>query len=140
MRALHWCLLTLLLAPVIAGAQAPRTFTARLSPLPVEPSTVGKITGSGSVTAVLAGTRLTVKGTFAGLQGAATAARLHVAPKGLRGPAMADLTVTQAASGTIGGEIMLTAVQADHFARNRVYVQIHSQAAPEGNLWGWLLP
>ena len=24
--------------------------------------------------------------------------------------------------------------------RHQVYVQIHSEKAPEGNLWGWLLP
>jgi hypothetical protein len=81
-----------------------------------------------------------VTGTFKGLQSPATVARLHVAPKGQRGPAMLDLVVTKATSGTISGDLDLTPVQADHLVRNRVYVQIHSEKAPEGNLWGWLLP
>jgi len=130
----------LLTASVALGAQAARTYTARLSPVPVEATTVARLTGSGKATAVLNGTQLTVSATFTGLQTPATVARLHVAPKGLRGPAMADLTVTKATSGTVTGDIRLTAVQVDHFARNRVYIQIHSEGAPEGNLWGWLLP
>ena len=53
---------------------------------------------------------------------------------------MLDLIVTKATSGTITGDLMLTAIQADHLMRNRVYVQVHSEKAPEGHLWGWLLP
>ena len=134
------CLAILVTASVALGAQAARTYTARLSPVPVEASTAARLKGLGKATAVLNGTQLTVTGTFSGLASPATVARLHVAPKGLRGPAMADLTVTKATSGTVTGELKLTPVQADHFARNRVYIQIHSEGAPEGNLWGWLLP
>jgi hypothetical protein len=136
----RWCLALCFALSVTLGAQAARTFSARLSTVPVEASTLARLTGSGKVTAVLTGQQLTVTGTFTGLQSPATAARLHVAPKGLRGPAMADLVVTKETSGTISGSLTLTPVQADHFARNRVYVQIHSEKAPEGNLWGWLLP
>jgi hypothetical protein len=138
-------ILRVLLALVLAlstalTAQEARTFKARLSTVPVEAATAAALTGSGEVTATLTGNRLVIKGTFKGLQGPATVARLHVAPRGLRGPAMLDLAVTKATSGTITGDLMLTAIQADHLARNRVYVQLHSEKAPEGNLWGWLLP
>lgn len=133
------------LALVLAGsvalsAQAPRTFKARLGTVPVEASTAASLTGSGAVTATLTGNKLTVSGTFKGLQGPATAARLHVAPLGLRGPAMLDLVVTKAASGTITADLTLTPIQVDHLTRSRVYVQLHSEKAPEGNLRGWLLP
>jgi hypothetical protein len=132
-------------ALVLAGAigvaaQDAKTFKSRLATVPVEASTAAVLTGSGEVTAVLTGNRLSVKGTFKGLQAPATAARLHVAPMGLRGPAMLDLTVTRATSGTISGELTLTPIQADHVTRNRVYVQLHSEKAPDGNLRGWLLP
>jgi hypothetical protein len=129
-----------LAAATVVAAQGTRTFKTRLATVPVEAATAAALTGSGEVTAVLTGNKLSVKGTFKGLQGPATVARLHVAPMGMRGPAMLDLVVTRATSGTIGGELALTAIQADHVARNRVYVQLHSEKAPDGNLWGWLLP
>ena len=53
---------------------------------------------------------------------------------------MLDLVVTKATSGTITGDLDLTPVQADHLIRNRIYVQVYSEKAPEGHLWGWLLP
>jgi hypothetical protein len=134
------CLLVVLAGSVALPAQAARVFTARLSTAPVEAANAATLTGSGAVTATLTGTRLVVLGNFKGLQGAATAARLHVAPMGLRGPAMLDLQVTKGSSGTISGDLTLTAIQADHLTRNRVYVQLHSEKAPDGALRGWLLP
>jgi hypothetical protein len=130
----------LLAGSVGASAQAPQNFKARLSTVPVEASTLASLTGTGAVTAVLTGNRLSIRGTFAGLQGPATVARLHVAPLGMRGPAMLDIMVTKATSGTISGDLTLTPIQADHLTRKRLYVQVHSEKAPEGNLWGWLLP
>ena len=44
-----------------------------------------------------------------------------------------------ATSGTITGSIELTREQADDLANGRLYIQLHSEKAPEGNLWGWLL-
>lgn len=130
-----------LTASVPLSAQTSRTFKTRLSTVPVEAATFAALTGaSGAVTAVLTGNRLVVNGTFKGLQTPATVARLHVAPKAMRGPAMLDLIVTKATSGTITGDLMLTPIQADHLMRNRVYVQVHSEKAPDGHLWGWLLP
>ena len=124
-----------------ASAQAPRTFKTRLGTVPVEAATLKGLMGaSGAVTAVLTGTKLTVNGTFKGLQSPATVARLHVAPMGQRGPAMLDVPVTKATSGMITGDLMLTAIQVDHLVRKRVYIQLYSEKAPEGVLWGWLLP
>jgi hypothetical protein len=122
------------------GAQAPLVLKARLATVPVEAATLAGLTGSGSVTATLSGNRLTLNGAFEGLQTPATVARLHVGPKGVRGPAMLDLVVSGTTSGRISADLMLTPVQADHVRRGRVYVQLHSQKAPDGNLWGWLLP
>ena len=56
----------------------PSRSTSRCSP---------PIAGSGSATATLTGTQVTVTGTFADLKSAATMAKIHVAPKGIRGPA-----------------------------------------------------
>jgi CHRD domain len=120
-------------------AQSTRTFKARLSAVPV-PAFSANVVGTGSVTATLSGMKLTVNGTFDGLASPATAAHLHKSPKpGIRGPALFDLTVTQATKGTITGAFDLTAAQVQEISQNRYYVQLHSEKAPDGNLWGWLM-
>jgi hypothetical protein len=116
------------------------TFKARLSPVPVENAALSGITGSGSATAVLSDRSLTVRGTFSGMRTPATIAQIHLGPRGIRGPAMFDLTVTKETSGTISGTFKLTPVQVEAVKGGRFYVQIHSEKAPDGNLWGWLLP
>lgn len=133
--------ITIVLAlTALVYAQNAQTFKARLSPMPVDATNQAGTTGMGAVTAVLAGTKLSVSGTFSGLQTPATIAQVHVGPKGISGPAALDLTVTKATSGTLQGELMLTAAQVEHLKRGRLYIQIHSEKAPDGNLRGWLLP
>ena len=95
----------------------------------------------GSVTATLKGSTLTITGTFSGLKTPATVVRVHRSPKpGMRGVPIGDLTATAETSGTITGSIELTKPQIDDLAAGRLYIQLHSQKAPDGNLWGWLLP
>jgi len=126
---------------VAPGANAADTFRIRLTPVPIEASTAAATTGKGSATAQLDGTKLTLKGNFTGLKGAATVARVHEgAVTGVRGPAIADFTVPAAQSGDFTADLTLTAAQADSVRRGHVYVQIASASAPDGNLWGWLLP
>jgi hypothetical protein len=115
-------------------------FKARLTPVPVDTSTAGSITGKGSVAAALTGTTLSLKGTFEGMQSPATLAQLHFGSKGVRGPVEFDLTVTKATSGTVSGTLTLTRVQVDSLKKGWYYIQIHSEKAQDGNLWGWLLP
>jgi len=122
-------------------ADAQTSFKVRLRPVPIEASTAANTTGAGDATAELAGTRLTLRGNFAGLKGAATVARLHQgAVMGVRGPAIADVTVPAATSGPFSAEVTLTAAQLEGLRQGHVYLQIHSETAPDGNLWGWLLP
>jgi len=122
-----------------ANAQTGETFKARLSPLPRDATNMADLTGVGSVSAVLVGTRLTITGTFEGLRGPATVARVHRAQPGVRGNPVLDLTVSNATSGTIGGTLTLTPMQVQDLKKGWFYVQIHSEKAPDGNLWGWLL-
>jgi hypothetical protein len=122
-----------------AGAQ--QSFKVRLRPVPIEASTAANTTGAGEATAQLAGTKLTVRGNFAGLKGAATIARLHQGSvMGVRGPAIADLTIPSATNGNFSAEVTLTGAQVEGLRQGHVYLQIHSETAPDGNLWGWLLP
>jgi hypothetical protein len=124
-------------------AQPKIQYRARLSPVPIDVAMQNTVAGSGSATAVLVGTTLTVNGTFTGLKSPATVARIHVGPKGIRGPGAFDLQVTGGVgglSGTIRGVFTLTPQQLDDLAKSRLYIQLHSEKAADGNLWGWLLP
>ena len=123
-----------------SAAPPPTSFRARLSPVPVESSTASQITGLGTVTATLDGSKLTIGGTFQGMKSAATIAQIHMGMRGVRGPVEFDLTVDKTPSGTVSGTITLTKVQIDTLRRGWYYIQIHAEQAPEGNLWGWLLP
>jgi len=127
-----------------AAAQNPpvgETFKARLSPVPIDATMMSTIAGSGSITATLAGKQLTITGMFEGLRSPATTAQFHRGPKGIRGPAIPDLdlTVSKAVKGTLSGSIELTPEQIADLRNGRLYVQIQSERAPDGTLWGWLL-
>jgi hypothetical protein len=122
------------------AAQSPRNFKARLSPVPVDIAMMANITGSGSATAVLAGDKLTIDGTFQGMKSNATIAQVHKGPvAGVRGPVVFDLSVTGTTSGTVKGTLTLTPGQIADLEKRRLYIQVHSEKAPEGNLWGWLV-
>ena len=146
MRTSKWLSLPFvaLLAAASLVAQQPKNFKARLSPVPIDIAMQANIAGAGSITGVLAGNKLTLNGTFEGLRGPATIAQLHKSPtRGMRGPVVAELTVakgTEPITGTITGTIDLTALQLADLEKGRFYVQLHSEKAPDGNLWGWLLP
>jgi hypothetical protein len=145
MRHSKWLSLTFipLIGIVALTAQQPKTFKARLSPVPIDVSMQATIAGSGSVSAVLTGTKLAITGTFDGLKSPATIAQIHKSPvRGVRGPNVLDLAVsrTDAASGTLSGSFDLTPIQVADLEKGRLYVQLHSEKAPDGNLWGWLLP
>ena len=132
-----------LIGVVVLTAQQPKPYRARLSPVPIDVSMQATIAGSGSVSAVLTGTKLAVTGSFDGLKSPATIAQIHKGPvRGVRGPNVLDLTVakTDATSGTISGAFDLSAIQIADLEKGRLYVQLHSEKAPDGNLWGWLLP
>lgn len=117
-----------------------KTFTARLSVVPLTVAMQETVAGQGAATAVLAGNRLTVEGKFDGLRSPATSARLHVAPRAMRGAAIGELDVSRATSGTFKGSVELSDRQREALDTLSLYIQINSEKAPDGNLWGWLFP
>jgi hypothetical protein len=128
------------LTALTVAAQNRETFKARLSPVPADARTRADLTGSGSATATLEGSKLTVTGSFEGLKTAATTANLHSAvAAGVRGPAIADLTIAKATSGMISGSADLTSEQLTNLHHGGIYVEIHSEKSPDGVIWGWLL-
>ena len=124
-----------------AAAQSAVTYKTRLAPVAIDAAMKSTIAGEGSATAVLTGTKLTVNGKFEGLKSAATMAHVHQGTAtGVRGAKVLDLTVTKAMEGSVSGTFELTPEQLDALKKGKWYVQIHSEKAPDGNLWGWLLP
>ncbi len=122
------------------AAQSGGTFKARLSALPADARTRADLAGSGTASALLTGTKLAITGSFEGLRAAATSASLHSSvAAGVRGPAIGDLTISKATSGTIAGSIELTPEQLTSLRKGGLYVQIYSEKAPDGVLWGWFL-
>jgi hypothetical protein len=137
---------TLIVVATCAGAaemaQSTKTFRARLSPVPMTTAMASTIAGLGSATGVLTGNKLVITGTFDGLRTPATIAQIHRAPRGIRGPVVLDLKVSNnpnGISGTISGSLDLTPQQVADLEKGWLYIQLHSEKAPEGNLWGWLL-
>lgn len=128
------------LAVCSAIAQNGQSFRARLSTVPVDATMLPTVAGSGSLKAVLAGNKLTITGSFEGLRSPAIRGSIHAGPqKGIRGPAVHDLTVTKEKAGSINGTVDLSSSEVEDLRNGRLYVQVDSERAPEGNLWGWLL-
>ena len=122
------------------SAQAAKVYKTRLSPVPV-PAFTATIVGTGNVTATLTGNKLSISGSYEGLASPATQAKIYKSPKpGVRGDALLDLKVSGGTSGTITGQFDLTPAQVQEVAASRYYVQLFSEKAAEGNLWGWLMP
>jgi hypothetical protein len=122
------------------AAQSQEKYKVRLSTVPMDGGMREAVAGSGTASAVLAGTKLTITGTFQGLRSPATTARVHGGPtRGVRGAALGDLTVSKATDGNISGSIELSREQMQSLQGGRLYVQISSEKAPDGNLWGWIL-
>jgi hypothetical protein len=122
------------------AAQAQESFKARLSPVPIDAQLAPQITGHGSVSAALSGTKLSVTGTFEGMHSPATAADLHQSKMtGVRGAVIHELTVSKGVGGNVSGSVDLTPSEVEALRKGLLYVVVHSEGAPDGNLWGWLL-
>jgi len=138
--ALMLGLLTIIVsASAFSQATMGNSLRGRLSPMPVTPQTVRTITGEGEVRAVLNGTTLTVSGNYTGMSSAATMAHIHQGPKAIPGPVVLRLDVSGGSAGTLSGTLTLTPELIDALHAESLYVQIHSETNPEGELRGWLM-
>lgn len=120
-------------------AQGQETYKTRLSPIAADGKSRADVSGIGAASAVLAGTKLNITGTFEGLKTPATSAKIHSGvAMGARGPAVHDLTISKATNGNISGSVDLTAQQVDSLKKGKLYIQVYSEKPPDGTLWGWL--
>ena len=129
-----------LFLPAVA-VHADDNFSFHLSPGPRLVGTRADSSGSGKVSIKLSGNSLVLDGSYRGLLGAPTAARLLMGPApGVRGPKIVDLTISPSLDGSIGGSIKLGGKELAAFRKGGLYVEIDSAEAPDGDLWGWLMP
>ena len=130
-----------LLAAGLLQAAADDSVHFRLSPGPRLVGTRAMSSGSGELSATLSGNMLSLDGTYEGLLAAPATALLAMgSAPGVRGPKIADLAISSGTSGTVSGTVKLNSKQLALFHKGALYVEIDSAAAPEGDLWGWVLP
>ena len=116
-------------------------YATRLTAVAYDGAMRANVQGDGHVRASLDGKTLTVTGDFTDLPSAATSVKLYSGPGiGVPGPEILDLQLNGQTSGTVSGTVSLSSAQLTALKRGHVYIQIDSQKAPDGNLWGWLLP
>ena len=133
-------LAALFLFAVSATAQSEEKFKVRITPVPLDVAMQKTVAGSGSATATLSGNKLTITGTFDGMPSAATTAKIHHGfATGVRGSPVLELTVSKATKGTVSGSFDLTPEQVQYLKQGKLYIQIQSEKAPDGALWGWIL-
>ncbi len=124
-----------------ASLAAAEKYQVYLSAMPFNDATQPIMTtGKASASATLDGDTLSISGTFEGLPGRATKARLCVSRgPGIPGDPVVDLTLTGDVTGKVTGQIKLDPSQLAALRGRRLYIQIDSEKAPTGHLWGWLL-
>lgn len=100
------------------------------------------VTGRGSVQASRDGSRTAFRGHFAGLAAPATRVTVRLGNGvGVPGREIAALPVAPSLrAGSFQGTLELSAAQLAGLSSGHVYVRIDTETAPEGALWGWLLP
>ena len=141
MHAIRIFLAVFLLGGLSGAASAADVYASRLTAVAYDGAMRANVQGDGHVSATLNGGSLTVTGDFAGLPSAASSVKLYSGSGiGVPGDAIFDLQLSGQNQGSISGTVKLNASQLAAFRKGHVYVQLDSQKAPEGNLWGWLLP
>ena len=142
----HVHAITTVLAVFLLGgfsgvASAAEVYASRLTSVAYDGAMRANVQGDGHVSAALNGSSLTVTGDFTALPSAASSVKLYSGPGiGVPGDAILDLQLSGQNQGSISGTVKLSSKQLAALRQGHVYVQLNSQKAPDGNLWGWLLP
>lgn len=131
-----------LCAAVLAAtvhAQNMNSLGGRLAPMPRTAATVATITGEGRVQAELSGNTLTITGTFHGVSSPVTVAHIHQGPIAQPGPVVLTINADNATSGNISGTVTLSPELIAALHAESLYVQIHTENNPTGEIRGWLM-
>ncbi len=130
----------------VAGkARAQTTFTAFLNGAQEVPSAATSATGTGTVVMNATRTSISVSVSFAGLTAPMTVAHIHgPAAFGVNAPALFNfgglVTLTNGGlNGTVSNAMFaISAAQAIEFDAGRMYINVHSQNFPGGEIRGQL--
>lgn len=138
-------LITVSLGLLTSNAAVPtvqNSYRTRLTTAAFEPP-ARSFKGDGAVVATITGDNVRVIGDFRALDAPAVRVRLLSGPivGAAGGMIVATLALSaNATTGTISGDLQLTPAQLTALREGRVYVQVETEAAPGGALWGWLMP
>src|SRR5580704_4306551 len=114
-------------AAFCAPAFAIEKYQTDIGPTPKNGQQGANVQGRGTVLATLDNNQFVLHGKFAGLSSPATQAHLCMGNvMGGIGPAIGDLTATQARSGEISGSFTLTPGQLEALDTGRLYVMLYS--------------
>ena len=120
-------------------AQNMNTLGGRLAPMPRTAATITTITGEGRVDAELSGNTLTITGTFHGVSSPVTVAHIHQGPIAQPGPVVLTINADNATSGNISGIVTLSPELIAALHAQSLYVQLHTENNPTGEIRGWLM-
>jgi hypothetical protein len=124
-----------------SAAEKPEKYQAYLSPMPHNDAMHANFSGKGNAVVTIDGDTVTLSGTFNGLASAATKAHVCLSKAaGIPGTLIFEVTVTNTLDGKVSGTFKLDKSQIVDLHAGKLYIQIGSEKAPNGNLWGWLLP
>jgi hypothetical protein len=124
-------------APTLA---ATKKYQAYLSPMPSNDAMRANVAGKGNVIATLDGDTMSLSGAFTGLPSSATKAHVCLSQTaGIPGTPIFEITVPSGVAGKVTGTFKLDEAQTIALQKGKLYIQIDSEKAPNGNLWGWLL-
>jgi len=122
------------------GAEKSERYQAYLSPMPHNDAMHANFSGKGTAIATLDGDTMSLSGAFTGLASAATKAHVCISKgAGIPGTPIFEVTVPPAVEGKVTGAFKLDKSQIADLQKGKLYIQIDSEKAPNGNLWGWLL-
>jgi hypothetical protein len=122
------------------GAEKSEGYQAYLSPMPHNDAMHANFSGKGTAVVTLDRDTISLSGTFTGLASAATKAHVCLSKAaGIPGTPVFEVTVPNAVEGKMTGTFKLDKSQIADLQTGKLYIQIDSEKAPNGNLWGWLL-
>jgi hypothetical protein len=123
--------------PVLGASEK---YQAYISPMPYSNAMRADVTGKGNIIATLDGDTISLSGTFTGLASPATKAHVCLSKAaGIPGTAIFEVAVASGEEGKVSGTFKLDAAQTAALRKGKLYIQIDSEKAPNGNLWCWLL-
>jgi hypothetical protein len=122
------------------GAEKAERYQAYLSPMPHNDAMHANFSGKGAAVGTLDGDTMSLSGAFTGLASAATKGHVCLSKAaGIPGTPIFDFSVPSGVEGKMTGTLKLDKDQIAALKTGKLYIQIDSEKAPNGNLWGWLL-